>query len=392
MAHDRNVLIEHLEARTLFGAILGSAAIGHARLHPPSQSTTAAIILLPGSTLHPTAGVAFNGEVAFYSSPVLDPPLGYSASIDWGDGNVTDATLQYGSEGTSFGYVINGSHTYGTAGTFKVMTTLSTGPIVRPGQPTPAFPTQIVAEFVGDAIVGPASNSTGGVTISEPPKQQFTANVGSFSRIAPATGLHASIAWGDGTRSAGTVTPTGVIGIDVIPFDVSGTHAYARRGKYHIRVVVIDSSTARPHVVVRMKSTALVKARADLNTLAGTLNGTYSTPATNPDLGAKYDFVGIGSVATLADVSITGEVGLPGFIASAQATGSIVLTHANGSVALQLTGPAEAGFGPFPSTLSYVVTQSVGVYAGLAGTGTITVALVPGANATDTNGFTFVLT
>jgi hypothetical protein len=55
-------------------------------------------------------------------------------------------------------------------------------------------------------------------------------------------------------------------------------------------------------------------------------------------------------------------------------------------VTLKLTGPTEAGFGPFPTTLAYVITSGTGKFAGATGSGGIGVVLDP----TD-KGFTFSL-
>ena len=50
----------------------------------------------------------------------------------------------------------------------------------------------------------------------------FTANLGTFTTIAPATNLVATITWGDGTTSKGTLKPLSPVGIDQIKFEVDG--------------------------------------------------------------------------------------------------------------------------------------------------------------------------
>src|SRR5205807_1807119 len=84
--------------------------------------------------------------------------------------------------------------------------------------------TQILGTINSKAIVAPRpANSAGGVTITETAGKNFTAALGTFNAIAPATGLHAIISWGDGTSSVGALKAIGIVGVDVIKFSVSGT-------------------------------------------------------------------------------------------------------------------------------------------------------------------------
>jgi hypothetical protein len=217
-----------------------------------------------GILLNLTAGTPFTGEVAFYPSPVLDPPFGLTATIQWGDGTSSAGKLQYAIEGKTGGYQITGSHTYQTAATYKISTKVIEGPIPSGATPLAKVPSRIVAIIPAVAVVRPLPpNSPGGVTIHETAGATFTANVGSFLTIAPATNLKAVIDWGDGTTSVGIVTPDGVQGIDVLKFTVSGTHTYAANGSYAISIVVTrqlpaPSATAVVPIVATIESTAIV--------------------------------------------------------------------------------------------------------------------------------------
>ena len=204
------------------------------------------------------------GVVAFYPSPVLDPPLAYSATIEWGDGTTSKATLQYGVQNNVGGYQIIGTHTYSNAGNFRILSTVTEAPIATPGQPQPQW-IRIVARIVSLAVVSPAS--TGGVTIHESPGVQFTADVGSFQFPAPGTVLAATIDWGDGTPpSQGTLIPDGIVGIDVVHYQVAGTHTYASPGAYNIHIIITKSgpgltptpSTSPVFIVLTIDSKALV--------------------------------------------------------------------------------------------------------------------------------------
>lgn len=248
--------IERLESRTFLSATLVPEAAAHA--------SPGAIVVTPptvtGPTLHTVAGTPFSGSVGFYATPVLDPPLGYRATINWGDGITSNATLTYGSNGKTFGIVINGVHTYAKPGGYTVKVTLVTAPI----SPRSTLPTTVVEYIVDKAIAIPfPPNTSNGVTIAEVAGKAFTADLGAFTFIAPGTELSASINWGDGHVSHGIITATGVVGIDVIKFKVTGSHTYKLPGKYAIHIVVTRVSPAAgtaPFTVATIESTAKVLA------------------------------------------------------------------------------------------------------------------------------------
>lgn len=277
-------MIESLELRTLFSALPApldptlslpaqSAAV-HAVQGPP--------VLHSSTKLHLVAGVPFTGQLGFYASPVLDPPLAYSASIDWGDGNTSAATLQYGVQGSTGGYQIIGSHTYSKAGRFKIEITFTSGPIAEPGEPI-ALPIRLIETIIEKAVVSPAyQNSAGGVTIGQVAGESFTADLGSFSTIAPGTDLHATISWGDGTTSKGTLIPAGVTGLDVLQFTVSGTHIYAQPGAYPIHVTISRRGTGASHISLII-STATVTSASGVDPSPGKITAAIKTGLTATD-------------------------------------------------------------------------------------------------------------
>jgi hypothetical protein len=152
MARNLHSVIEQLESRRLFsGSISPSPAPLAAAIGTRPATISTHIKTVGGPTLHEIAGVHFKAAVGFYASPVLDPPGAYSASINWGDGSTTQATLFYGANGAKFGYYIDGAHTYAKPGQYVVTTTLVIGPI----NPKIAFPTTIIEKIIGKAIVAP---------------------------------------------------------------------------------------------------------------------------------------------------------------------------------------------------------------------------------------------
>ena len=371
MRPNRNSLIEQLECRTLLSvaAPLAVGAVASASNTAVIQSSTVGT----GVTLNLVAGVPFTGMVAFHPSPVIDPPGALSASIDWGDGIIGPGKIQCGMHGGVGGYQIIGTHNYPKAATCKIVITLEIGPLPGSGM---EFATQILGTINSKAIVAPRpANSAGGVTITETAGKNFTAALGTFNAIAPATGLHAIISWGDGTSSVGALKAIGIVGVDVIKFSVSGTHTYATKGTYPVHILVTKPGPqANPigTIVATIDSTAIVQQKISL---AGTIKGTYTTPLALPDVGKTYAFSGSGTAGALGAVSVSGKVKLPGFVASGHATGTLTLSNSQGSVTLALTGPLEPGFGAFPATLSYTVTSATGAYFDNIASGIIAVTL-----------------
>jgi hypothetical protein len=107
----------------------------------------------------------------------------------------------------------------------------------------------------------------------------------------------------------------------------------------------------------------------DVLKLTGTASGRWSTSVGIPDIGRSTSLVGKGTIAPLGAVNVSGSLHAPGFIARGRATGSLVLTGANGSVALQLTGPLQRGFSALPTSFTYRIVGGTGAYVGSTGRG-----------------------
>jgi hypothetical protein len=347
---------EALESRTLLSVSLPTPT--SVSVEPvstaPVTAPTAPITAGTGLTLNLAAGTPFTGTVAFYKSPVIDPLPGYTltASISWGDGNVSAGTLQYGQNGLEYGYDIVGSHTYAKVGTYKIVTTLALTPSSGGTGPVTGL-SKLIATINSTAIVTPlSSNSPGGVTIDEVAGQSFTADVGTFTTLAPAADLKATISWGDGSTSAGTLQSDGVSGLDLVKMEVDGTHTYAEAGTYPIRIVVTRTSVgpvAIPLPVATIESTAIVSATATTPiSLTGTITGSYKSPivtplaVVTPGAGDTYILTGSGTAGAMGQVTAQGTVTLPGLATTAIAGGgSLTLTNSQGSVTLQLSAPVQ---------------------------------------------------
>jgi hypothetical protein len=95
------------------------------------------------------------------------------------------------------------------------------------------------------------------------------------------------------------------------------------------------------------------------------------------DVGDRYDFTGVADLARLGNVTVSGSIHNPGFVATGHATGSLTFTNANGSVTISLTGPSQPGFSRLPTSFQYRVTGGTGEYQNVHDHGTLSLVLIP---------------
>jgi hypothetical protein len=390
--------IEVLEGRRL----LSASAI---TLEPiaSSRAAAAAVTVAPaghGVTLNLIAGQPFSGSLGTFTgiTPAREARFTISAIVHWGDGSAASAgDVSIDSAGT---ISISGSHTYARAGRHPIAVSILGRPVAQAGRPAPKV-VVLLGIIHSKAVIGAATtsappvNSTGGVTLQEAPGVAFTASIGTFITLAPATNLQASVTWGDGSSSNGTVKADGVIGIDEIQFEVDGTHTYANVGTYPIHVVVYKpgpTPTSVARLITTIDSTAIVASATSLS-LNGTITGKYSLAPTAITIGPGYIFTGTGTAGVMGNVSAQASVFGPPFQTTGQPQGTLTLTAVGPSatpvastVTLAVTGPTQSSSAPFPSTLNYVITAGTGTFAGATGIGTIAVTLGAGQS------FTFVIT
>jgi hypothetical protein len=148
----------------------------------------------------------------------------FTATIDWGDGSAA-ATALVVANGTG-GFNVVGSHAYAEEGSYLAHITISD---------------------VGGAAASPTTNvsvadatlAASGTTIDVPHGTPFTAVMARFTDADP-NGIvgdySATIAWGDGTISIGTIAANAGGG-----FHVTGTHAYAAAGTQTATITIQDA-------------------------------------------------------------------------------------------------------------------------------------------------------
>jgi large repetitive protein len=186
-----------------------------------ATATVAASLTLTGQNITATEGSSFTGVMASGTATAISGPL--SASISWGDGQTSTGTVTSSASGT---FTVNGSHTYAEEGTYSITTTVADA-----GGHS--------ATGTGAAIVADAGLSVtklaGGAT-----KNGLAALAAVFTDADPAgtvTDYTATINWGDGTTSAGTIrtNPSGS------GFTAVGAHTYGKHGTFTVTVMINDA-------------------------------------------------------------------------------------------------------------------------------------------------------
>lgn len=197
---------------------------------PLAGAVCAAMVLLalgpPGAAAAPSGvnistveGQAFSGRVVTGLQCALQ-----SAIISWGDGT--------SSAGTSDGnYGIDGTHTYAEEGSYNGSVAFTYAPGLfscPPGAQAASF----------QATGHDAALSATGQGVSGGQGQPLSVRVAHFADADPGGAVAdyvATIHWGDGTTTSGTVSASTSGG-----FDVSGTHTYAGAGGFAVSVDIAD--------------------------------------------------------------------------------------------------------------------------------------------------------
>jgi len=187
-----------------------------------------------GPNLHQSPGIPVS-----LSSTFTDPafPVGglaetYTATINWGDGTTGPGSVRTtpGGPGVPTSGTITGTHTYATHGDYAATVTVfdSLGPQGSATLSVLDTPPAVTAG--SDQTVNQGSPVVVAATFNDP----------GFEAGATAASYPATIEWGDGTSSSGTVTVTPGGPGKSTTGTVSGSHIYADQGNYTVTVVVAD--------------------------------------------------------------------------------------------------------------------------------------------------------
>jgi uncharacterized membrane protein len=200
-------------------------------------SSDPAVVATGGFTYAATEGTAATAQtVATFTDPGGAEPLAdYSATIDWGDGtSTTPGSISV--DPNTHVFTVSGQHDYAQDGTFSVEVTVT-------HESAPTVTVTSTAEIAGATVTGSGgivatAAAVTGYEYSAPtnvPVATFTDGDGSL----PAGDFSASIDWGDGTTSAGSIS------LSSGTYTVSGSHEYLDEGHYTVRVSV-DQTAGTP--------------------------------------------------------------------------------------------------------------------------------------------------
>jgi hypothetical protein len=358
----------HIYAATgVFTISVNVNSVGGGAISLSNSSAGPAPLLAAGIVVQPTEGTTFQGTVApFTFGDTTATVQNFSASIDWGDGHSSTGSIVADSPGA---FDVQGTHTYAdevTTNPFKV-----TIAITGVGGSVGAVGNAVSSATVQDAPLTPtitAIQSIAGAT--------FQGAVASFTDAAagPASDFTATIEWGDGQTSSGTIVPNASGG-----FGVQGAHAYAREGHFTVAVTVHDVGgvTASAQSSAAVSDAPLTATGLAVQPTAGAaFQGTLATftdadaTATPADFTASIDW-GDSQSSTGSIVAASGGFAIQGSHTYASEGVDAITVHlsdAGGSSATATSTAHVARAGPPPSQLTPVAaafTQSDEYYGNL---------------------------
>jgi hypothetical protein len=182
------------------------------------------------ANLTATEGGSYSLSPASFSETGGGGP--YTVQVNWGDGT-TDNVFAV----TSAGAVPRTPHTFAEEGTYHGVITI----FDEMGHNSAATPFTVK---VADA---PLSGSAGAPLTGLAAGAPLAFQAAAFSDANPNSTISefsASINWGDGTTSAGTVASQ-ALGTTTGPYGVTGTHTYAKAGTFKVTVTVADVGGAK---------------------------------------------------------------------------------------------------------------------------------------------------
>jgi len=203
------------------------ASNGTSRVNVLLNSPSLRPVAISATAVTPATGVL----VATFKDYDLTKTAGsFTATINWGD-STTPTSGTIAANGSSGGFNVTGTHTYAKEGTYSVNVQI-------------ADASGNFASVTSTATVADAPLTATPRTITPIENTAFTSVVASFTDADPtgaAGEFSATISWGDGANSAGTITANGSGG-----FNVTGSHTYSISGSFQVVVMIqaVAGSTA----------------------------------------------------------------------------------------------------------------------------------------------------
>ena len=208
----------YLQSGTYAMLVQVVAASGQTTLVPTSAIVANAALTITTTGLTVIPGDASTGTLAsFIDSNPNGVLANYTATVSWGDGNTSSAVVANGSQG---GFVVQytGTHAYAHSGSYPYQVS-----IVEQGGTT------TTAQGTAMALAEPQILATQGNSFQ-----------GTVARLLnPGAGATATVTWGDGSQSSGSISPDSSHPGQVL---VTATHTYAKAGNYAASTLVTAAS------------------------------------------------------------------------------------------------------------------------------------------------------
>jgi len=215
----------------LYAAISASSASnGHWVIRSAPGPLAAAAV-----SFKQTEGQNFSGQVATFTDPSYKSAGQFTATVNWGDGTPSSAGVISKS---GFGWQVTGNHVYKFFGTYHATVSIKDAG----GKSKSVLSTATIADAALHA--NGRTFTIAQATLGNTP--QLLATFTDANSFSVAGDFTASISWGDGTTSVGTVKL--LAGSRV--FDVLGTHKYAAKKKYTVTLTITDSKGASKSTAV----------------------------------------------------------------------------------------------------------------------------------------------
>jgi hypothetical protein len=214
--HQTIVVTLHHDSLSPDAAILGAATVGD-----PSVIATGNYNFTAAEAL-----LSANQPVATFTDPGGDEPLNkYSATVNWGDGTTADAgTITFNSISDVF--TVSGQHTYAEEGAYPITVVLNHDVAASVSTSSTAkVADQAVVASGGATATAQEFRSFGPQTLAIFTDPAGNESIGDYS---------ATINWGDGTSSPGTI----VQNAGGSSFSVLGSHTFTQLGTQTVSVAI----------------------------------------------------------------------------------------------------------------------------------------------------------
>jgi len=306
-----------------------------------ASSTVTVVYPATGNVINPVEGQLFSGQVASFSDPQTTGQVGqYTATINWGDNTTATTGVITFTGGTDF--TVAGSHTYAEEGPYPLTVTV-TGPNGR----------TFLAN--GQAVVADAPLHASAAAIFPNPTTlvPFTGVVATFTDDDPmgtAADYQATIVWGDGHTSTGTIAGPGNNGF----FTVTGTNTYATAGSYVFTVTIVDNGgstvTTSPSTISVGNIPALLTGYLDPGSISGPSKNLNITNVTRPTFeGMAAPFAIVQLFAQQGNTNPTMNLSLGQTIAGPEGFWSLTSpTLSDGAYTISASMISQAGFPTAP--------------------------------------------